>query len=127
MSGIITGPYFKKYLNEPEAGELGLMVFVLEIGTLSTALRKFAGTPRPPHSIFDVPQLHRLLPGAPVTQSAAGVPRLPARWPPPSDGQSRPSPGASPVWSLEGSSLGLALDCYREYVSRGPLSPSTEE
>jgi hypothetical protein len=36
MSGIITGPYFKKYFGEPGAGELGLMVSVLEIGALST-------------------------------------------------------------------------------------------
>ena len=36
MSGIITGPFFKEYFNEPGAGELGLMVSVLEIGALST-------------------------------------------------------------------------------------------
>ena len=36
MSGIITGPYFKEYFNEPRAGELGLMVSVLEVGALST-------------------------------------------------------------------------------------------
>jgi hypothetical protein len=36
MSGIITGPYFKKYFGDPGAGELGLMVSVLEIGALST-------------------------------------------------------------------------------------------
>lgn len=36
MSGIITGPFFKEYFNEPDAGELGLMVSVLEIGALST-------------------------------------------------------------------------------------------
>ena len=36
MSGIITGPHFKKYFGEPDAGELGLMVSVLEIGALST-------------------------------------------------------------------------------------------
>lgn len=35
MSGIITGPYFKKYFDDPGAGELGLMVSVLEIGALS--------------------------------------------------------------------------------------------
>ena len=39
MSGIITGPYFKKYFNDPRAGELGLMVSVLEIGALSTPLK----------------------------------------------------------------------------------------
>ena len=49
MSGIITGPYFKKYFGEPEAGELGLMVSVLEIGALSTTLKKFAGTSQPSH------------------------------------------------------------------------------
>jgi hypothetical protein len=38
MSGIITGPYFKKYFDEPGAGELGLMVSVLEIGAFSTPL-----------------------------------------------------------------------------------------
>jgi len=36
MSGIITGPHFKEYFNKPDAGELGLMVSVLEIGALST-------------------------------------------------------------------------------------------
>ena len=36
MSGIITGPYFKEYFDEPSAGELGLMVSVLEIGAFST-------------------------------------------------------------------------------------------
>lgn len=128
MSGIITGPYFKKYFNEPEAGELGLMVSVLEIGALSTALRKFAGTPQPSHSALnDAPQLPRLLPGASVTRSAAGVLYFAARWFSPLGGQFRPSPGASPAWSLEGSSLGLALDCYREYSSHGPLSPTAEE
>ena len=38
MSGIITGPRFKEYFDEPGAGELGLMVSVLEIGALSTPL-----------------------------------------------------------------------------------------
>ena len=47
MSGIITGPYFKKYFNDPQAGELGLMVSVLEIGALSTLLKRLAGTPQP--------------------------------------------------------------------------------
>lgn len=47
MSGIITGPYFKKYFDNPGAGELGLMVSVLEIGALSTSSKKFAGTPQP--------------------------------------------------------------------------------
>ena len=39
MSGIITGPYFKKYFGDPGAGELGLMVSVLEIGALSTPFK----------------------------------------------------------------------------------------
>jgi hypothetical protein len=43
MSGIITGPYFKKYFNNPGAGELGLMVSVLEIGALSKSFKIFAG------------------------------------------------------------------------------------
>jgi hypothetical protein len=35
MSGIITGPHFRKYFDDPGPGELGLMVAVLEIGALS--------------------------------------------------------------------------------------------
>lgn len=35
MSGIITGPYFKKYFNYPGPLEVGTMVAVLEIGALS--------------------------------------------------------------------------------------------
>jgi hypothetical protein len=50
MSGIITGPYFKKYFNDPGAGELGIMVSVLEIGALSTPFEKITGTLQPPHS-----------------------------------------------------------------------------
>ncbi|KAF8078736.1 general substrate transporter [Lyophyllum atratum] len=38
MSGIITGPYFKKYFNYPGPLELGTMVAVLEIGALITSL-----------------------------------------------------------------------------------------
>lgn len=36
MSGIITGPYFRKYFNYPGPLEVGTMVAVLEIGALST-------------------------------------------------------------------------------------------
>ena len=36
MSGIITGPYFKKYFGDPRVGQIGLMVSVLEIGAFST-------------------------------------------------------------------------------------------
>ena len=38
MSGIITGPYFKKYFNDPTAGELGMMVAVLEVGAFCTSI-----------------------------------------------------------------------------------------
>ncbi|KAF5356121.1 hypothetical protein D9756_004059 [Leucocoprinus leucothites] len=38
MSGIITGPYFRKYFNDPTALEVGTMVAVLEIGAFITAL-----------------------------------------------------------------------------------------
>ncbi|KAJ7103641.1 general substrate transporter [Mycena belliarum] len=38
MSGIITGPYFKKYFNDPTAAELGMMVAVLEIGAFFTSI-----------------------------------------------------------------------------------------
>lgn len=44
MSGIITGPYFKKYFDDPSAGGLGLMVSVLEIGAFSMLFENFAGT-----------------------------------------------------------------------------------
>ena len=37
MSGIITGPYFRKYFDYPGAVEIGTMVAVLEIGALSTS------------------------------------------------------------------------------------------
>lgn len=36
MSGIITGPHFRKYFNDPGPGELGIMVAILEIGAFST-------------------------------------------------------------------------------------------
>lgn len=32
MSGIITGPYFKAYFNDPGPGKIGAMVSILEIG-----------------------------------------------------------------------------------------------
>ncbi|WWC72683.1 uncharacterized protein I206_106647 [Kwoniella pini CBS 10737] len=38
MSGIITGPYFKAYFNQPTAGTVGNMVAVLEIGAFITSL-----------------------------------------------------------------------------------------
>ncbi|KAI0756710.1 general substrate transporter [Daedaleopsis nitida] len=38
MSGVITGPYFRKYFNEPSAVELGTMVAVLEIGAFVTSV-----------------------------------------------------------------------------------------
>ncbi|WWC65321.1 uncharacterized protein I303_107939 [Kwoniella dejecticola CBS 10117] len=38
MSGIITGPYFKAYFNQPTAGVVGNMVAVLEIGAFFTSL-----------------------------------------------------------------------------------------
>lgn len=52
MSGIITGPYFKAYFGDPGAGELGLMVSVLEIGALSMSFEKFAATSQKPHSVL---------------------------------------------------------------------------
>ncbi|KAF8627104.1 hypothetical protein AX15_004544 [Amanita polypyramis BW_CC] len=38
MSGLITGPYFMKYFNNPSAIAVGSMVAVLEIGALITSL-----------------------------------------------------------------------------------------
>ena len=35
MSGVITGPHFRKYFNTPGPIELGTMVAVLEIGAFS--------------------------------------------------------------------------------------------
>jgi hypothetical protein len=32
MSGIITGPHFRKYFNYPKAIDLGTMVAILEVG-----------------------------------------------------------------------------------------------
>lgn len=37
MSGIITGPYFRKYFNNPTALQVGTMVAVLEIGAFGTS------------------------------------------------------------------------------------------
>jgi hypothetical protein len=36
MSGIITGPHFRKYFNSPGPVEVGTMVAVLEIGAFSS-------------------------------------------------------------------------------------------
>ncbi|KIJ26124.1 hypothetical protein M422DRAFT_272817 [Sphaerobolus stellatus SS14] len=38
MSGIITGPYFKKYFHQPLPHEVGTMVAVLEIGAFITSI-----------------------------------------------------------------------------------------
>lgn len=38
MSGIITGPYFKLYFNNPSAATIGTMVSILEIGALVSSL-----------------------------------------------------------------------------------------
>jgi len=38
MSGIITGPYFKDYFNQPSRAEIGTMVAILEIGALIASL-----------------------------------------------------------------------------------------
>ena len=38
MSGIITGPYFKNYFNQPSSAQIGTMVAVLEIGALISSL-----------------------------------------------------------------------------------------
>jgi hypothetical protein len=35
MSGIITGPYFKNYFNQPTDIQVGVMVAVLEVGAFS--------------------------------------------------------------------------------------------
>jgi hypothetical protein len=36
MSGIITGPHFRKFFKSPGSVEVGTMVAVLEIGAFST-------------------------------------------------------------------------------------------
>lgn len=38
MSGILTGPYFKRYFNNPTRAEVGTMVAILEIGALASSL-----------------------------------------------------------------------------------------
>ncbi|KAI5818995.1 general substrate transporter [Pyronema omphalodes] len=38
MSGIITGPYFKDYFDQPTAAEIGMMVSILEIGAFISSL-----------------------------------------------------------------------------------------
>lgn len=38
MSGIITGPYFKDYFNQPSAAEIGTMVAILEVGAFVSSL-----------------------------------------------------------------------------------------
>ncbi|KAF2861171.1 hypothetical protein K470DRAFT_281654 [Piedraia hortae CBS 480.64] len=38
MSGIITGPYFKDYFNQPTSAEIGTMVAILEVGALISSL-----------------------------------------------------------------------------------------
>jgi sugar porter (SP) family MFS transporter len=38
MSGILTGPYFKAYFDNPTPGEVGTMVAILEIGALISSL-----------------------------------------------------------------------------------------
>ena len=35
MSGVITGPYFRKYFHNPTRYEIGTMVAILEIGAFS--------------------------------------------------------------------------------------------
>ena len=38
MSGIITGPYFRDYFNQPSRAEIGTMVAILEIGAFISSL-----------------------------------------------------------------------------------------
>ncbi|OLL26723.1 High-affinity glucose transporter [Neolecta irregularis DAH-3] len=38
MSGLITGPYFKDYFNQPTRAELGTMVAILEVGAFFSSL-----------------------------------------------------------------------------------------
>ncbi|GAM82251.1 hypothetical protein ANO11243_002300 [Dothideomycetidae sp. 11243] len=38
MSGIITGPYFKEYFNQPTRAEVGTMVAILEVGAFIASL-----------------------------------------------------------------------------------------
>jgi hypothetical protein len=41
MSGIITGPYFKKYFHDPSPIDVGTMVAVLEVGAFSESFLPF--------------------------------------------------------------------------------------
>jgi hypothetical protein len=43
MSGVITGPHFRKYFNSPGPVEVGTMVAVLEIGAFSASPAFFKG------------------------------------------------------------------------------------
>ncbi|KAI9730574.1 MAG: hypothetical protein M1834_005815 [Cirrosporium novae-zelandiae] len=38
MSGIITGPYFKDYFNQPKPAQIGTMVAILEVGAFISSL-----------------------------------------------------------------------------------------
>lgn len=38
MSGIITGPYFKDYFNQPTRAQIGTMVAILEVGAFASSL-----------------------------------------------------------------------------------------
>lgn len=38
MSGVITGPYFKDYFNQPTRAEIGTMVAILEVGAFISSL-----------------------------------------------------------------------------------------
>ncbi|KZO96244.1 general substrate transporter [Calocera viscosa TUFC12733] len=38
MSGIITGPYFKAYFNQPTSAQIGTMVAILEVGAFVTSI-----------------------------------------------------------------------------------------
>lgn len=59
MSGVITGPHFLKFFNNPTALEVGTMVAVLEIGAFSELLATYMKLP--------LTVVH-----APVTSVAAG-------------------------------------------------------
>lgn len=60
MSGIITGPYFRSYFQDPSALEVGTMVAVLEIGAFSTSLLPFLSSNL--HVLIDRMQSPHLLP-----------------------------------------------------------------
>jgi MFS family permease len=38
MSGVITGPHFRKFFNNPDAVQIGTMVAVLEVGAFITSV-----------------------------------------------------------------------------------------